>query len=113
MVDSDGDERGDVERLLSELIVELGRREAVVAGLESDLRRCEEQLAEISPENGVRRGDTQRLIAAEQLRRRLRSEGKSLRKRLAEAVADVNRARERRAVLEEELGRGRAPGDVD
>jgi hypothetical protein len=43
------------------------------------------------------------LIAAEQLRRRLTGDARNLRKRLAEAVADVERARERRAVLEADI----------
>lgn len=99
MVDDGANGQEELERLLAELLVELGRRESVVASLEGDLRRCEEQLREMSGERGVRRGDARRLIAAEQLRRRLTGDARNLRKRLAEAVADVERARERRAVL--------------
>lgn len=104
---------GDVGRLLEELNDELVRREGVVRTLEGELRACEQRLAEISAEVGGRRGDSRRLMTAEQLRRQIRASAGVVRKRLAEAVADVARARERRAILEEEARRSGAEEETD
>lgn len=101
---------GDVGKLLEQVTHELGRREAVVRSLEEELRVCETRLAEVAGEVGSRRGDSRRLMAAEQLRRQIRAAAVEVRRRLAEAVADVARARERRALLEEEA-RGGASGE--
>lgn len=74
---------------------------------------CEGRLTEIAGEVGSRRGDSRRLMAAEQLRRQIRVTAAGVRRRLAEAVADVARARERRAILEAEIGRGVPTEDTD
>jgi hypothetical protein len=111
VTEGSGAGREELERLLEELLVELGRRESIAAGLEGELRRGEERLREVVGASGVRRGDTRRLIAAEQLRRRIRTELTGVRKRLAEAVVDVERARERRGILEEELRRAEEDSD--
>lgn len=104
---------GDVAQLLEELAHELGRREAIVRSLEEELRVSEERLAEIAAEVGSRRGDSRRLMAAEQLRRQIRATVAGVRRRLAEAVADVARARDRRGILEEEARRGASTEETD
>ncbi len=102
MDDDGGTERG-ARRALVETNAELERREGLVQRLDSELAALTEQLRRSGDAAQVRAGDARRLLAGEQLRRRLKISLADLERRRREAYADVERARQRRQMLEEEI----------
>lgn len=89
--------------MLAETIVELERREAVVRRIDDELRTLGERLRRSIDGGPMRAGNARRLVATEQQRRRLAASIGAVERRRAEAWADVERARERRRRIEEEL----------
>jgi len=103
----DRDDESGARRALAETIVELERREGVVQRLDAELAALLERLRRCADGAPVRTGDARRLLAGEQMRRRLKTAVADLERRRSEAFADAERARQRRLMLEAELAADR------
>jgi len=100
---SEGDGSEQTAAYLSRVVAELRQREQRLAALEERIRLVEFELAGAGMERRLIRGDAAGMAGAEAFRRSRRRQLEDLRRERAEAAADVERARERRATVEAEL----------
>lgn len=100
---SEGDGGEQTAAYLSRILAELREREQRLAALEERIRLVEFELAGAGMERRLIRGDAAGMAGAEAFCRSRRQQLEALRRERAEAAADVERARERRAMVEAEL----------
>jgi len=94
------------EELLAHLEVverELLRREERVRQVSSDLVACKGKLESLSVKQGLRTGNASSLVVAESYRRRIQQEVEKKNREYGEAEEDARLARERKAMIEDEL----------
>lgn len=93
----------ELQALLSKVLQELKIRQAKLAAHQAEMQEQEQRLLKVNPNISLREGNAAKVQALNEYRTNVRKAIKALQKRKLELSADVDKALERKNMLEQEL----------